>query len=625
MDLWRGWWALSRKRDDTGDAMEDNGKKPDITSHMYTRQVMMYVVGFSILAGLLTLPSTIIGAVASRLAPTMRRLERAVIGGTFLVALFLAPAAVVGQPVSYTFRLFHISHGPLWPIPVLGILLIGALYWMIFDVLLGTKVGGRMRTHIATTVKSPIKMFAKESLIPTAGAKARIQIATPPGGIVAPPHLVHSPTSTAEFGKRDIVIALGEKGTPITINEAELGMHGVILGATGSGKTVTIGALAAALMDLGWSGLLLDLKEDIGPGGLRDFCSSYASHHAVPFQQMALSDPSSPCWLNPLAGMDADFARDTILSLTDFDDAYWQNLNKKMLGQLVNLCYDAHAVDPVSVPYPTINGIGRILETGNLNAATKKMRALVAASGMGIDELRYSAMAAPDKAAQDSAAGFGAKLTQMYDTIAGRTVLVAGDGRRELDVMTEGLTYIGLDSTGKPDLAKLISSAVLQRMSVYAAQRTVGMVAKGQPRFLIIDEASVVDRSILQALLSKARGAGVCVIVCTQGPHDWIDKTGDDWAMLINNINVGIIMAQGSPEAAEMCAEFIGQRRQFAIKRSVGGGEDKSPTGSVSEDIDFIVDPHEIRGLSIGEAILRVNKPTERVNWVKILRRDPTK
>ena len=604
--------------------MEETSKKPDITSHMYTRQVMIYVVVFTVLTAIVTLPAALIGICAARLAPTMRRLERGVIGATFVVALFVAPHAVVVDPVVYTLRLFHVLSGALWPAPVLGFLVLGALYWMILDALLGTKVGGRMRTHIATTVKSPIKMFAKESLIPTAGAKKRLSVVTPPGGLVAPPHLKHSATSTAEFGKRDIVIALGDKGNAVTINEAELGMHGIILGATGSGKTVTIGALAAALMDLGWSGLLLDLKEDIGAGGLRDFCSTYASHHAVPFQQMALSDPSSPCWLNPLAGMDADFARDTILSLTDFDDAYWQNLNKKMLGQLVNLCYDAHSVDPVSVPYPTINGIGRILETGNLAAATKKMRALVAASGANIDEMRYSAMSAPDKASQDSAAGFGAKLTQMYDTIAGRTVLVSGDGRRELDVMAEGLTYVGLDSTGKPDLAKLISSAVLQRMSVYAAQRTTGMITKGQPRFLIIDEASVVDRSILQALLSKARGAGICVVVCTQGPHDWIDKTGDDWAMLINNINVGIIMAQGSPEAAEMCAEFIGQRRQFSIKRSVGGGEDKSPTGSVSEDVDFIVDPHEIRGLSIGEAILRVNKPSERVSWVKILRRDPS-
>ena len=262
------------------------------------------------------------------------------------------------------------------------------------------------------------------------------------------------------------------------------------------------------------------------------------------------------------------------------------------------------------------------MEAGNLNAATKKMRALVIGSNMGIDESRYSAVANPEPDAQKSASGFGAKLTQMYDTVAGRTVLSAGPGRAMMDVTAPGLTYIGLDSTGKPDLAKLISSAVLQRMSVYAAQRTTGQMAKGKPRFLIIDEASVVDRSILQAMLSKARGAGVCVIVCTQGPDDWIDKNGNDWSMLVQNVNVGIIMAQGSPQAAELCAEFIGSKRQYSMTQRVDG-EAASDGGTVSERIDYIVDPHELRRLSIGEAVLRVSKPTERITWMKVLQRDP--
>jgi hypothetical protein len=41
------------------------------------------------------------------------------------------------------------------------------------------------------------------------------------------------------------------------------------------------------------------------------------------------------------------------------------------------------------------------------------------------------------------------------------------------------------------------------------------------------------------------------------------------------------------------------------------------------ETVDFLVPPHQLRALSIGEAILRVNKPTEKVTWMTVKKRDP--
>lgn len=578
-------------------------------------------------AAVLTAPALIIAAVAHHFYPTMRKVERAIIVAGALVGIILAPEVVLIEPVKWAGGIVGIGHQSFWDIPVVGIVVMAGFYLAILDTLFATKIGGRFRMSIKDRMGGAKNPFAKKSLIPEDAERNRMNIAPVPGGNIGGHHLQHSIVSTgAVVGKRQIAFALDRTGTPVMLSEHEMGMHGAILGSTGSGKTVTIEALSASLMDLGWSGMILDLKEDLAPGGLRDFCATYAAHHSIPFQQMGLSDPNSTSWFNPLAGMDPDYARDTILSLTEFDDAYWQNINKKMLGQLVNLCFDAHQVDPVNVPYPTINGLGRILEAGNLKGATKKMMAIAVAGG--IEATRYSALSDPDPDAQKSASGFGAKLTQMYDTIAGRTVLAAGMSssgvmRSEIDVTAPGLTYIGLDSTGKPDLAKLISSAVLQRMSVYAAQRTTGILEKGHPRFLIIDEASVVDRSLLQALLSKARGAGVCVVVCTQGPDDWIDKRGDDWSMLIQNINFGIIMSQGSPKAAELCADFIGSEHQYSLNQKVGEEVD-GVAGSVTTKVDYVVHPHEIRQLKIGEAMLRVGKPSERVTWISIQQRDPT-
>jgi energy-coupling factor transporter ATP-binding protein EcfA2 len=76
------------------------------------------------------------------------------------------------------------------------------------------------------------------------------------------------------------------------LNESELAMHALVFGSTGSGKSKTLESLAGSLLDLGWEGMIVDLKEDTKPGGLRDWCYQYATNHAVPYQELRLSDPN---------------------------------------------------------------------------------------------------------------------------------------------------------------------------------------------------------------------------------------------------------------------------------------------------------------------------------------------
>jgi hypothetical protein len=323
--------------------------------------------------------------------------------------------------------------------------------------------------------------------------------------------------------------------------------------------------------------------------------------------------------------MGPDEARDTILSLTEYDDAYWKNINLKMLGQIVTLLFDAHAADPQQVPYPTILEIGRILSSSDISAATRKLRGIVAARTGAVDDERYSALVHPSPDEAKSAIGFGAKLTQIFNTQVGRTVLRPdpSKGVPSLDVTAPGISYVGLDTQSKRDLSLIVSSAVLQRMAVYSGQRTRGQVAKGNPRFIIIDEANVINREIVKTILQKARAAGVVIILCTQGPEDWIDEQGDDWSTMAQNINWAVIMAQGSPHSAELCAEFIGEKNMLQVSQQVDLME-YGRRSMMRETVDFLVPPHELRGLSIGEAILRVNKPKERVTWMTVKLRDPT-
>jgi hypothetical protein len=432
------------------------------------------------------------------------------------------------------------------------------------------------------------------------------------------PHATRKATSTPLKAKA-IPIGLGARDRPVWLSVQELGMHGAVVGSTGSGKTVTLMWIIGAALDMGFDVTVIDMKEDTEPGGLRDFLRAYARMHRVPLQEMALADERPAFWFNALAGMSADEAFDTIMTLVEFDDAYWQALNRKVLQQVVHICYQANELAPDRFAPPTTLEIGKLMEQGdNMKGAVKeRVLAIDRVHGTGYCMQRYTNLLRPSRDESKSAASFGTKLTGLYDSGAGRRILVPGGDRQMIDVRRDGLTYIGLNSLGQPDMAKILSSAALQRLSVYAAQRIQGRAPKDRPRLIVVDEANFIDRNIAMNMLSRVRSALFNMILCTQGPTDWIDEDGDDWSRLTQNINWLIAMAQSSPESAEKCAEFLGMRDNNTFAERVG--QSGHPTQfSAMTDEQFIVSPKELRDLGTGEGYLRVNKPDSRVEYVTI-------
>lgn len=555
---------------------------------------------------------------------TRRRLrirDHAIILAATVFVSAAAPRAVFVEPVLWTLSVPGWVEGSLWPPPLPGWVVLGALYHSLAGVLWGLAARFGILARPALDDES--------SVLPPVEVRQSAAVVSPPGGVVGEEGLP-SVVSGVRFGERRLSFGVGRRYEPVWLSEEELTRygHGVILGSTGSGKTETIKALVACLLDLGYSGMIVDLKEDIGTNGLRDFLEVYCESHAIPFQEMALSDPDPKYWFDPLDKLAPDEARDLILSLVKFDDAHWQALNRKMLSQAVTLLYDAHRLAPSEVPYPTLYEIGRILSEQNIPHATKKLRGIVATYGPpgSIDpEERYGGLMHPTESEAQAAPGFGAKLIQLYSTEAGRNVLRPDPkGRRtKIDITADGLTYVGLDSSGRQDLAVAVSSAVLKQVAVWAAKRTTGQMAKDKPRFVIVDEANIVARPIVKEILARARSAGIMLVLCTQGPEDWIDQNGDDWGAMINNVNWGLVMSQMSQKSAELCAEFIGMASRPQVSQTVDPLGQELRSSTIREVVDYLVQPHDIRSLGVGEAILKVSRPANRVEWIRVVMRDP--
>lgn len=526
---------------------------------------------------------------------------------------------------------FDWATGPLWgtrgygDVPVFAFI-VGTLIVTGVELLLAGTSIARKLPHPFHKKVNPLDT---PSVLPDEETRRGIAIVQPEGGVIVD-IAENSLLSDHVVGSRPVLLGTDENGTPLGLNEAEFG-HGVVFGSTGSGKTEAIKTLAGALLDLGWSGLILDLKEDGQKGGLRDWCESYAQAHTLPHQELRLSNPDSTTWFNPFRGMGPDEARDTIVTLTPGDDNFWANISTKMVGQALTLLYDAHRVDPTRFPYPTPLMLGNLFNAGaNLKSYTQEMRATCLQALPERDKEEYFSLANPTQDEAKNAPGFGAKLLTIYQTVAGRAVLRPSDTKTELDVTRPGLTYIGLDRGGKQDLTRMVSSSVLQRMSVWAAQRTNGRVPIDGPRFLIIDEAAAVNRQILANLLQLARSAKIYIICCTQSPLDWeVDQSAGKgqgvagFNSLAQNFNYSLIMKQQDPKSAEICAEYLGRHQVWRTSSRIT--EDGLVDASARQDLDYQVPPEQLRTLQPGDAVVRVASPVNRLFYVKVTIRDPRK
>ena len=423
---------------------------------------------------------------------------------------------------------------------------------------------------------------------------------------------------------KDRVIPMGrdQNKKMVWLSEKEMKTHGVILGSTGSGKTESIKWLSGALMDMGYSGVILDLKEDLEGGGLRDFCRAYTREHNIPYQEVALSDMDGYWYLNALKGLSADQATDSVISGAPMDDQFHASQVAKISGQMNSLIFHAHKLFPEKYPEPSIYGLGSALQKDAFKAAKPMLADIVSAIGRERAEELYSVLFTPDKGLKEEGMGFGLRLTGLFDTEAGRNVLMPGEApdgnpRQALDFTAPGLTYIGASSTGYKELAKTVSSSVLSRINALAASVSAGVLDQKTMgnRFLIVDEANFIERSLVKNFLSRARSSDP--VASSQPSLPRTGQTpvnGDDWPSISQNVNVAIMGKMNDPESAKAAAEYVGTQEVAKASRRITDGIVEE-SGSLQEDEEFLVKPEEFRKFREGEMILRT---PNQAHWCQV-------
>lgn len=394
-----------------------------------------------------------------------------------------------------------------------------------------------------------------------------------------------------------LVVGRDVQGMPVSIPVGyQSGSHSLVVGATGSGKTVTEAWIAGRLIEAGHGAVVIDPK---GDRLLADELRSVAGRAGKAFLEWT---PEGPLAYNPYAnGTDTEIA-DKALSGEQFTEPHYLRQAQRYLGHAVRVM---HAADIPVTPASLM-------------------------AHMDPRELEVAARLLPERDAVQAQAyldSLGERQRRELSGVRDRLSILAesdvrdwlhpAGGNTVLDIhqalTSRAVVYFRLDADRRPLLAPMIAAALIGDL--------VSLVARLQtrplPTVVVIDEFSALAADEVARLFARGRSAGVSLILGTQELAD-LKNTGEGALreQRLGNVETVIAHRQNVPESAELIAAMAGTRPAWVTTQQTDEGligTGPSGRGTRRRGYEFEIHPSHIKQLSTGKAVVitpGTGKPT---------------
>ncbi len=408
-------------------------------------------------------------------------------------------------------------------------------------------------------------------------------------------------TAAASEREGELLLGHDERGRAVAIpfGTHDGGRHALVVGATGSGKTVTQTYIVVRAIERGMGAIVLDPK---GDSHLRDRLRSAAMENGRQFMEWT---PAGPCVYNPFAGGGETEIADKALAGERFTEPHYLRQAQRYLGHAVR----ALRFGGVEV---SLAGLVEMLDPDRLEDLARTL---------------CEADAAPTFAYLDSLstrqrsdlAGVRDRLAIMVESDVGRWLDPRSPGAERLDlpdaVRAHAIVYFGLESDRRPLLAAMLGAAIVQDL-----QTTVAAL-QGDPQstMVVIDEFSAIAVEQVLRLFGRARSAGFSLLLGTQELSD-LRPPGRERLLeqIMGNLSVVVAHRQVVPSSAALIAELAGRRGVWRVSRSSDGRTTRTRTREAA------LDPERIMGLPQGCAAVVVPGAPDGVRIAHILSSQPS-
>jgi hypothetical protein len=362
------------------------------------------------------------------------------------------------------------------------------------------------------------------------------------------------------FIGRELLVGYDEQLRPVEvpIQGPAGGAHTLVVGAAGSGKTVTQTWLAVRAIEAGMAAIVIDPKDD------PDLAVRVRAAADDAGKRLFEWSPEGPCVYNPYAsGSDSEIA-DKALAGERFTEPHYLRQAQRFLGREVSVLRRA--------------GVQLSLATLAENLDPERLEMVVRRLPEAEASKDYEYLDGLSARQRSDLSGVRDRLAILAESDIGKW-LDPGSGAGPSFALMQALrmrqvVLFRLRADSRPLIMQMLGGAiVLDLLSASAA-----LQRRRVPSIAVIDEFAALAAPHVGGLFGRARGAGMSLVLGTQEISD-LHLPGRENLLrqVAGNLTSTISHRQVNPESAEWVSKLAGKRRSWSTTLSSDGRRSHRP------------------------------------------------
>jgi hypothetical protein len=376
-----------------------------------------------------------------------------------------------------------------------------------------------------------------------------------------------------------MIVGRADSGELVSIpfSATDGGRHTLVVGATGSGKTVTETWIATRAIEAGLGAVVVDPK---GDAHMREQLAQAVRRAGRQFIEWT---PRGPSVYNPFGHGTASEIADKALAGERFTEPHYQRQAQRYLGHVVRALRGAGNV----VSLPTLV---RELDPARLEVLARSLPEQKA-------EATYEYLDSLTPRQRADLAGVRDRLAILAESDVGAWLDPATPGARTFDLLSaiqDGMVvYFDLRADAWPLLAHMLGVAIVQDLQTTMA----ALQGSPIPTVVVIDEFAAIAAEQVVHLFGRARSAGINLLLGTQELSDLRpDGRKQLLEQVLGNLSSLLVHRQIVPESAELIARLAGSRGTWRTSRSDDGRWTRTRSSAP------LLASQDVRGLAPGQA-----------------------
>jgi conjugal transfer pilus assembly protein TraD len=425
------------------------------------------------------------------------------------------------------------------------------------------------------------------------------------------------PAGAPETGARGAATPLGrdQNGREVALSDAELSAHGLILGASGSGKSTTLLTILGDHVQRGRPVIAIDLKGS--PAFARDL-EAAARAAGRPFRLWTLDGPTR--W-NPLQHGNATELKDKLIATERFTEPHYQRAAERYVQTAIQVLHAAHPGRPTT--------LAEVVEAMDPRRLAGLLRQLPGERTARVHD--YLSTLTPDQLS--AVRGLGTRLAIISESHVGRHLEpgdgTAGDGGPPIDLRRalEGgeVVCFSLNSSTYGKLAAQIGALVVQDLITATGHRLTkngGVPVTGERRAMIgIDEFAALGAESVAGLVERSREAGSSLLLAAQEFADLERAAPGLRDQIVGSTAIKLVHRQEVPASALMVAQMAGTVKRWDETEQLGGrllSGHPTGRGTRRQVEDYRIHPNTIKSLGTGRVVVITKTPRATVRTVRV-------